>query len=229
MKSIKFSFLDRDLPIGVKHYLLQIENQKVFCDLMTFLFSDFMLGNSTITMYDGIEEIHLDSNLHFIPNSFFLDLNTRKNIQALYKRMKFIYFEKIRNDIEKLNNLAESIVKEIALDFEIELDMASQIKEDDLFKLFNLQFKQDELTHIEQFLKYIEIVNELQKISCFVVYHLRESFSLEDLILLQKELSYKRITLIDIETTNFNSISSEEVKIILDRDLCLIYEDKLIR
>ena len=126
----------------------------------------------------------------------------------------------MKEKLSAINNVAEKVVEEISLDYDIELSMVSHIKEDDIFKLMNIQFSETDLSRTERFVRFISVINDLQKIDLFFVSHLKESFSEDELALIEKQLLYKKIHIIDFETVNYQQNDFEK-KIIVDKDLCV--------
>ena len=126
----------------------------------------------------------------------------------------------MKEKLSAINNVAEKVIEEISLDYDIELSMVSHIKEDDIFKLMNIQFSETDLSRTERFVRFISVINDLQKIDLFFVSHLKESFSEDELALIEKQLLYKKIHIIDFETVNYQQNDFEK-KIIVDKDLCV--------
>ena len=220
MKSIKFSFLDRDISISDNHLLLIIENRDVWSKIMSFLFSDYVNCSEVLEIYEDDKQLDVDDASHFISNCFYFDFNSKRNIQALYKKLKTQYFDLLKEKLSVINNVVEKVVEEISLDYDIELSMVSHIKEDDIFKLMNIQFSETDLSRTERFVRFISVINDLQKIDLFFVSHLKESFSEDELALIEKQLLYKKIHIIDFETVNYQQNNFEK-KIIVDKDLCV--------
>lgn len=61
----------------------------------------------------------------------------------------------------------------------------------------------------------------MQRINVFIAVHLKESFSEEELLLIEKQLLYKKIYLVDFETNDLDSNALER-KVIVDKDLCVV-------
>ncbi len=128
----------------------------------------------------------------------------------------------MKSDLDSLKEKASSIVKRIALDLDISLTMNDDIKTDDLFKIMDIRFSENKETFIEQFLDYIFVINELQNKNIFFILHMKEFFSAEEIEKIVKEVSYKEIIIINIETHEFSEQISCEKKIIIDKDCCLL-------
>lgn len=221
MKSIKFSFMDRDICLQDNHLLVVIENKDIWSSLMTFMYSGFVLESEVMEIYEEEKKLDVDDFCHFISNPYFLELNTKKNIQALYKKLKIQYFDKLKDNLAQINEIAEKTVKDISVDYDVDLSMVAHIKEDDIFKLMSVQFSDLDTNKVERFVKYIEITNDLQRINVFISVHLKESFSEEELLLIEKQLLYKKIYLVDFETNDLDSNALER-KVIVDKDLCVV-------
>ena len=200
-----------------------IENKQEYYKICKFLFSGFVEDKSFfgITM-DKIKYLDMDIYCMFIPNIFDLNLNSKRNINALYKLLKNMYYDNLKNDIDLLQTKAKEIVSKISLDFDIELVMNNTINEDDLFKAMDLRFSDDDNTPVAKFIKFVLVSYELTKIRTFFVLNLHSFFETDELNAIYHDLDYKKITIVDIETTNNFSKSNNESIFLIDKDLCLI-------
>lgn len=206
-----------------KFNTIVIENRSEFLNLMVYLNYEF-IGNVEYLILTNEQEkkLSLDSYLFYIPNIFNLDLNTKKNINALYKKLKNIYGKKMYDDLQEIKRKCEEIIEEISIDFDIELSVGTTINIDDIFKIMNISFSENYMNLKEKLIKYILIINELNEYNVFILNNLHIYFSNEELEFVIKELSYHDISLINIENnSNFEKISNECIKI-LDIDNCSI-------
>lgn len=206
-----------------KFYTLIIENRVEFLNLMIYLNNEYS-GNVDFLKLTNDQEkkLSLDSYIFYIPNIFNLDLNTKKNINALYKKLKTIYGKKMNDDLQEIKRKCEEIIEEISIDFDIELSVGTAINIDDIFKIMNISFLENYMNLKEKLVKYILIINELNEYKIFILNNLHIYFSNEELEFIIKELSYHDISLINIENNNyFSKIDNEYLKI-LDIDNCSI-------
>lgn len=223
MRTMKFSSCEKTIsmepPVSLS---LVIENKASLYSFLSYCHNDFSGDSDRIRFYidDSLQDN--DERLSFIPNLFDLNLNSKKNINGLYKLLKKKYYSELKEGISELKSKAEAIIKEISLDFDVELTAGDAINEDDLFKAMNLGFAEDDSSLLERLIKYMDIIHELQGISVFVIYRLRDYFEDDELTFLRHEVDYKGIVLIDIETEKPIKPQENETVIVMDKDLCFI-------
>lgn len=201
---------------------LVCENKGLLFDYCDYLFNEF-IGKERywkLEIDNQVEELFDKGD--FIPNYFQLDLNSKRNVNALYKILKKLYYEKLSDSIKDLKEKALSIVKEIALDFDIELSVSNEIKEDDLFKIMNLQFSDEGLSYKEKLIKYIFITNELRGVNIFFVVDFHRYFSDGEANEILKELSYRKIKLVNLEHDQSFAKYDDEFLLLVDQDLCVL-------
>ena len=136
--------------------------------------------------------------------------------------MKKKYYEELKIEIQDLQRRAETIVKGIAMDFDVDLSVGDTISEDDLFKAMNLSFSESDSSLIDRFIRYVMVIHELQNISVFLVYRLRDFFESKEIESIYHELNYKSIILVDIEGSSPSFLNEKEYQLIIDKDLCSI-------
>lgn len=172
--------------------------------------------------YDGILEKE-DTSFLYISNSFSLSLNSKKNLNALYKILKNRYYLEFKNDFIQINNKLEEIIKEISIDFDINLNANAEVKLDDLFKIASIEFSEDYTSYFEKLIKFIKISNELEKIDVVFIKNMHSYLNDDEIIQLINEFKYLNIMIINIEFAQYFKSSDFEVNYIIDKDLCEIY------
>ena len=192
MKKIKFTFIDNDINIDSSLFIdIVIENKSMLYDFLKYCYYLFNGKNNYIFLQNNGEMLDNEKSIHFVYNLLNLDLNSKKNINALYKILKLKYYEELKEDISVLTNKAKQIIDNISLDFDIELYSSSEIKEDDIFKAFDLKFLESEdITLKERLIKYCKLIFELQKIDIFIFNSLHQYLQEEEIESLFYELSY---------------------------------------
>ncbi len=200
-----------------------IENKKIFFDYCSYCYNDFRKSNISFNFENDGKDVDCENAIHFLAHPFSLNLNTKKNINALYKLLRKKYYSELSTDIEALKSKVIEIVSAIALDFDVELSVDNEIAEDDLFKIMNLQFKDDEgfPLHVK-LIKYMQVIYELQGINVFVMPFVSSYFSLNEIEQIKKELSYIGGCFISLENNSIFDKSCFDKTLILDFDLCSI-------
>lgn len=222
MIKIKFDLNDELINIEPGFfYNATIENREYFKNIISFLYYDF-IPECGFNIYNDSELVEPDDICYSITNILDLDLNTKKNMNALNKIVKKTYYENLKDDLNFLKEKVKSIVKKIALDLDISLSMNDEIKTDDLFKIMDIKFSDEKETFLERFLNYLYVISELQNKKIFFTLHLKEYFSSEEIRIIAKEINYHEIILINFETHEFQDKISCEKSIIIDKDCCFI-------
>ncbi len=202
-------------------YNLVIEHKQFFLTFAEFLFFD-LSKEPGFRIFKNNSLVEAENIGHPMSNVLDLDLNSKKNLNALNKILKKTYYDSLGEDLKQIKEKAKLIVQNIALDLDISLSMNEEIKTDDLFKILDVKFSDEKETFLERFINYIVVINELQEKQIFFTLHLKEYFSKEDIETIVKELSYKEIILFNIETSDFYEKSTNEKTIIVDKDYCLL-------
>ncbi len=206
-----------------KFVTLVIENKPFYYEFSRYLYDDFPDHLNCCSLMLNGNEVKLDEASLYISNILDLNLNSKQNLNALYKILKKTYFQELSTGVEEIQSLLTKICKEIRLDFDAELTMDSSIKIDDVFKIGGLQFLQTEEDGLlEQLSRFVCVAKELRNVSLVFVNHLHDYLEDKDMESFVKEIQYKGITLVNLETIKpLNKIESEEI-LIIDDDFCTI-------
>jgi len=223
MNNIKFNMIGEEVNIDEPRLIyLIIENKIMFYKFNKYCFEDFYGVDNYLSYFINDVSEKNDKVMNFIPNVFDLSLNNKRNINSLYKILKNKYYDDLKVDIDSLKEKAIEIISNIALDFDVELTANSEIKADDLFKILDLRFNDESNNLLDILIKYCSVIRELQNIDVFVINQLRDYFYDDDLSRMYHELSYKGITIIDVEN-NANFVKNkDDIVLIVDKDLCSI-------
>ena len=205
-----------------KMITLVIENKKAYWSFCRYLYDGFPEHLGYCSIDSDEETIEIETYALYVNNILDLNLNTKANLNALYKLLKKSYFEELSASIEQIQNDLDKICKEIKLDFDAELVMDGSLRVDDVFKLGGLQFSENDSSLLEQLTRYVAVSNELRKTELVFINHIRDYLSEDELSSFLKELFYRGITLINIETIEPSFLREGERKLILDADLCSV-------
>lgn len=224
MRILRLAYFENEIDLDNTFLLsVVIENKQLFYKFCLYCYDDFPDRYFSFVILEDGKILDNDKSIHFISHPFSLDLNSKRNINALYKLLKKKYYSELEEDIFALKSKVLDIAGKISLDFDIDLVVNSDISEDDLFKMMKLEFKDwDEMDLTTRFIKYIQIIYELQNIRVFVIPFLSSFFDEPAIEIIKKEISYLGITLISIDNNNFLASSLSDKTIILDSDLCAI-------
>lgn len=224
MKELVIDFLNKPIRFD-SHILLNIicENKCKYVEIMTTLENDFINTNRGFKIYQDGQLLYEESRYLYIKDSFSLSLNSKKNLNALYKILKSRYYLEFKEDFTEINEKLEEIIKEISIDFDVNLVANAEIKIDDIFKISSLEFSEDYNNFFEKLIKFIKISNEIEKVEIVFIKNMHAYLSDEEIISLIKEFSYLDIMIINIEFSEYFKNNDFEQNYIIDKDLCEIY------
>lgn len=205
-----------------KFITLIIENKSFYWKFSKYLYDTFPEHLSYCSLIKNGEQQKIEDVSAYIFNPLDLNLNTKQNLNALYKILKKSYFSELSASVQQIQDLLTQVCKEIRLDFDAELTMESSIRIDDIFKIGGLQFSEIDSSLLEKFVRYISIIKELRNVSIISINHLHDYFENTEIEQLLKELGYRGITLVNIETFVPQNKLENETICIIDKDLCSI-------
>ena len=220
---IKFYFFEEfiDLEVG-KLYTIIIENRKILHDFEKYLFNEFEGNNDYLLLMDNNKIIDHKKNIYFLSNFYDMDLNNKKNLLALYKQIKVNHNDELKERFEQLTSNINDFFEFINFESEFDLTFDSNILIDDVLKLGDLRFNNENDSLFNSFISYLEIINSLFNINVFVVEELHKYFSNDDLFKAINELKYHGIILLNIEKDNNFEGIVDEIRNYIDIDYCTI-------
>ena len=228
MKSeIKITHANIETPLILSDEFVQlliIENPSFFYTTVCDLNKQFEgeIGNYIFSTNNQI--ISPAKNGDIISNLFNFDLNDKKNLTLLQKKLESIAFsEKIVN----FNELSSKIIEFIAevaslLPFTLEYNEPQPI---DYFKIAGVKFEKQYDSLEEKIVCYINALIELKKCEFFVFINLKSVLSDEKLKQLYSHCRAEQIGLLLIESGKLRPLLTQEKAIIITEDLCEIVEN----
>lgn len=224
MKQLQIDYFHEPINLEVGYfYNFVVENIDLFRKIYWSLFTEFEFDGIPIKILDDNNfQAHFDELCCPITNILDTDLNSKKNLNILNKIFKKTYYGSLDDDIASLKNKAKEIINNISLDLDIPIAVNNDISTDDLFKLFNVRFIDKKENLLESFINFVKVISELQQKNIFIVVHLKEFFTKNELETLIKEASYRQIIFINIETNNLGEKITDEKTIIIDKDYCVL-------
>lgn len=210
-----------DLEVG-KLYTIIIENRKILYDFEKYLINEFDGNNDYLLLMDNNKIIDPKKNIYFLSNFYDMDLNNKKNLLALYKQIKVNNNDELKERFEQLTSNINEFLEFINFESVFDLTFDGNILIDDVLKLGDLRFNNENDDLFNSFISYLEIINNLFNINVFIVEELHKYFSNDDLIKAINELKYYGIILINIEKDNNFEGFVDEIRNYIDIDYCTI-------
>ena len=201
---------------------LVCENPSIYNELIIELYSGFDEKCSTFVLSQNSELIEFDKYCEIIFNPFQVNVNNKKNLEKLYvKLLKAIdenglYMEKISiitNIIEFINKL--SFLSNCNINFVEDIDFRS------FFKITDVKLEGNDDNFVESLCNYMKVSNELQGEKIYIFINLKSFITLEQIKELYKNAIYNKFKIVLLENVDRKLIESE-IKIIIDRDGCII-------
>lgn len=224
MKEVILEFISQSIEFDTsKIFNIICENQNKYIEMMVMLENEFINTKRGFKIYNDGTLVNDNSSFLYISNSFSLSLNSKKNLNALYKILKNRYYLEFKNEFKEINNKLEEIIEEISIDFDINLRANAEIKIDDIFKVVSLEFSEDYTSYFEKLVKYIKISNELEKVEVVFIKNIHSYLNSEEIHKLVNEFKYLDIMIINIEFAQYFELNDCEKNYIIDKDLCEIY------
>lgn len=221
---IKFSISDFNIYENVDlldNYLLIIENKQYLYSFLNDMVSDSTLKEYIKLFDENEKQLKTVDYVDFVPSIVHIDINNKKNINALIRFLKKDCIDSLKKYSADINKLLDDAYNTLKLESPIDIISDIKFSEDEIMKILNISINDNSNTLLDRISTYIKISFELRKIKIFVFYNLLaylEEKEIEDLI---RTHNYDGISIINIENHNIN-IDCFTNKKVLDNDICLL-------
>ena len=219
--NLKINYFDNNIKIENDYIqVIEIENKKTFYRLVSDLYkikNDEKLDE--VFFYDdNNQEINMYNKVDLHVNFFDIDLNSKKNLNALNKNIINSLTDNVKEEI--LNNfkkLSKSFAK-ILSDIDLPLSLNDNITVDDIIKLLKISInKTDDLLNNLLLLIDLEKVLKINEILFFI--NLKQYLSQEELIEFYKYAIYNEIKIVLVDSQSYGIKLDYEKKLIIDANL----------
>lgn len=210
--------IDVSSPVFIN---LIIENPSLYYAFNRYLFDGFPDHLSYIGLQKDGKPLKIEDYAEYIDSFYSINLNSKSNLNALYKLLKKTYFDQLSDGVEELQKQLDKICSEIALDFDVELVTDGNLRIEDVFKMGNIQFSQnDDNSLLDTLVTYLKLVNELRGCDLIFTNHLYDYLEQENIEKLFSEASYRGISIINLERVEPVEVNKIAKTVIIDTDLC---------
>ncbi len=219
--NLKINYFDNNIKIENDYIqVIEIENKKTFYRLVSDLYkikNDEKLDE--VFFYDdNNQEINMYNKVDLYVNFFDIDLNSKKNLNALNKNIINSLTDNVKEEI--LNNfkkLSRSFTK-ILSDIDLPLSLNDNITVDDIIKLLKISInKTDDLLNNLLLLIDLEKVLKINEVLFFI--NLKQYLSQEELIEFYKYAIYNEIKIVLVDSQSYGVKLDYEKKLIIDANL----------
>ena len=212
MTKIVFNEIGIKLELKKGINIVSIENVSVFRNLYYNFFNN-------ITYSENDSPVDISKYTLLINNPLNLDLNEKKILNLLYKKIISNIVDKDRVKISEIEELSNELFDDLIYKTGLLVEYSPIVDINKLLSAFNLQFKEIEYSnYLDYIMNYISTNLELSKYKLILTFNLLNSVSSEEIASLKKEIEYQDIILLDISYNNRYKDST----IIIDNDLCMI-------
>ncbi len=202
------------------NYLLEFNNSiqiLKFNDVKNYREFSFNLINSLIFSIDDDEKSISTYGL-VITNPFEIDLNEKKIITAIYKKIQSKFTDEQLGYIHKIEEYSFKLFDEILEDEDFHLEYNEAVDITKLFSNYNISFPNIEYSnYLELFSTYCKLNAMYNKTKIVISFGISNLLIKEELDLLNVEFELNDIVLLDVIFDN-----SDKTYLNIDEDWCII-------
>lgn len=155
-----------------------------------------------------------------IYNPYEISLNDKKLINNVYKEMESNIKDEYRSLIHNMELASYEVLDNLIGELDIQLEYEPDIDIVKLFNAFNVSFPAiDNTNYLELIVEYFKLNARYSKTKFIVSFGLTSLLDVEELVLLEKELSYNDLVLLDIEHNDEKIIAND---LIIEEEWCII-------
>lgn len=171
--------------------------------------------NVVYSINDKVEILEKKALLLY--NPFQINLNETKLLKSLYKKLENEIRVKFSQKLNIIENSLLNFFDDLTMDEVIPVEYNEDVDIQKLFSSFGMCYKSSD-NYLERLVNYIKVYNEVFGNTIIISFGLLNLLNKEEVLLLEKELQYLNINLIDISFVNKNI----EKDLIIDDDWCII-------
>ncbi len=217
MKRLKIKGIQKEFEIvGGNIYNIDIESVNFYHQLLLSLSNE---DSDNILMSNNYSPVEYNKETLFISDILSLNPNSKKILNSLYKKIQDQYFINTLDTVSNINESILSLLKEISMDLDIDIDYESDLTLSDILLLYKFSFREGDDNFLGRFVTFIKANLEVKNISLIISLNLLPILKEEEIILLKKELEMLGICLINFNIRIKHCLSGVEY-ITIDNDLC---------
>ena len=201
--------------------VLVVENQQVYTELIDALIIQSAGSEGNWQLSDGDKDLTIGKSISLVHTPFMLELNSKKNLNYLYKELQTISEEYAYENLSVINSYIVTYLDKISQKIPYQIDYNLELEPTQLFKQYDVHLDLDGVTLFEKVLNYIQLEKILCNTKLIIFFNLRAFFSDEQIEEVYKTANYNKMYIFLLETQKRNSIDGEKYCII-DSDKGLI-------
>ena len=219
--NLKVNYFENNICLNNENIqVIEIENKKIFYRLVSnlFLIKNGEKLNELYFYNDKNEELNIGNRVEVYVNFFEFDLNSKKNINSLQKKINNDLTEESKNELyNNFKKLCKSFGK-ILNEIDLPIVLNDNFSIEEIIKLFKFSVKSNnDLLNNLLLLIDIEKILNLNEILFFV--NLKQFLTKGELLEFYKYSIYNNIKIILIDSQSYGTTIDYEKKLIIDNDL----------
>jgi len=220
MKIIYYTFENLEINVENKLFVINIDNNEYFGQLLDSLFYD---NNKEFSVFVNDEIVDPEDCKVFI-DYYSFDVFSKQILLKLMKHIDKTSNIEFRDKINNVSKQINTIVSEILAEYDICFDYEVSNTILDYLKFANVEIRDSYNTKFEKFINIIEIICELHLYKCLYFINIKSYFSIKEINEIVKLCRYYDILVVVIEDKFDNQKLENEVKLSVDKDLFEILE-----
>lgn len=175
--------------------------------------------DSQLIYSEDNQQVDLSKKMIRIANPFDLEINNRKIIAQLYKKISNRLTDNQKSEITNIEMSLFKFLDQLLMDDEMSLNYSTEVNFLDILSMCKVEFKTiDYKSYLEMLTHYLKINNEYNHTSIVISNGLLSVLTEEEIRLLEIELKLLNMNIIDI---SINTNSKKTKKIFIDEDWCV--------
>lgn len=201
--------------------VMVLEHPHVYTEMMSELLKQCAGEEGAWQLSEGDKDLVFSKCISIAHTPFQLELNSKKNLNYLYKEMQIISDEYAYENISEINSNIVAYLDVISQKLPYQIDYNLELEPTQLYKQYEVRLDLAGTSLLEKVLNYIQLEKLLCNTKLIVFTNLKNYFDKEQLEEIYKTAAYNKIFILLIETQKKYYIAGEKYCII-DNDRCLI-------
>lgn len=209
-------FLEEN-EIGV----MVLEHPQVYTEMLEDLLkqSEGEAGSWQLSVMN--KDLVISKSIVIVHTPFQLELNSKKNLNYLYKEMQLISDEYEYENVSKINSDIVTYLDMISQKLPYPIEYNFEFEPVQLYKQYEVHFDLEGTSLLEKVINFIRLEKILCDTKLIIFVNLKAYFDKEQLEEIYKVSNYNKLSLLLLETQKRDYITGEKYYII-DSDQCLI-------
>lgn len=202
--------------------VIVIENKIEYRKFVYSFVNELNIRDGNILLSKDIELLVPEKYIFTFYDYFTFDIN-KYALNKFYKKLKEISMVDFSYETAILKTNIEEYVYNITKQYDMYLDISCDLDVTEILKSLNVKIKQYSELLLDKIINYINVINEIFGINCFVFISLKEYFSDSEIIDFYNYINYNDFKVVLVEPNNKNNFQTKEKIYVIDEDLCEIY------